>query len=67
MPVRRERAVTTPFIGRRRQSSDSYLVQGWKVEDAERLGQMHIPGHESVVEIPGAHRVGDGTPGTTSG
>jgi hypothetical protein len=27
-------------------------VQGWKVEDAERLGQMDIPGHESVVEIP---------------
>lgn len=31
---------------------DSYLMQGWKVEDAERLGQMDIPGHESVVEIP---------------
>ncbi|MFJ3673984.1 hypothetical protein ACIPSE_46870 [Streptomyces sp. NPDC090106] len=31
---------------------DSYLVQGWRVEDAERLVQMDIPGHESVVEIP---------------
>ncbi|MFJ6569850.1 hypothetical protein ACIQNU_20755 [Streptomyces sp. NPDC091292] len=31
---------------------DSYLVQGLKVEDAERLGQMDIPDHESVVEIP---------------
>ncbi|MYZ35718.1 MULTISPECIES: hypothetical protein [unclassified Streptomyces] len=31
---------------------DNYLVQGWKVEDAERLRQMDIPGHESVVEIP---------------
>ncbi|MDO0934447.1 hypothetical protein QQY66_23235 [Streptomyces sp. DG2A-72] len=31
---------------------DSYLVQGWKVEGIERLGQMDIPGHESVVEIP---------------
>ncbi|MYV53728.1 hypothetical protein [Streptomyces sp. SID3212] len=31
---------------------DNYLVQGWKVEDAERLEQMDIPGHESVVEIP---------------
>ncbi|WP_371874683.1 hypothetical protein [Streptomyces fulvorobeus] len=31
---------------------DSYLVQGWKVEDAERLEKIDIPGHESVVEIP---------------
>ncbi|MFJ9158657.1 hypothetical protein ACIRPS_17860 [Streptomyces griseoviridis] len=33
-------------------TKDSYLVQGWKVEDVERLVQMDIPGHESVVEIP---------------
>ncbi|MFE6098995.1 hypothetical protein ACFVQ4_03430 [Streptomyces laurentii] len=31
---------------------DTYLVQGWKVEDAAHLQQMDIPGHESVVEIP---------------
>lgn len=31
---------------------DTYLVQGWKVEEAERLAVMDIPGHESVVEIP---------------
>ena len=31
---------------------DTYLVQGWKVLDAERLDQMDIPGHEAVVEIP---------------
>ncbi|MGW1746738.1 hypothetical protein ACWCRD_14175 [Streptomyces sp. NPDC002092] len=31
---------------------NTYLVQGWKVLDDERLGQMDIPGHESVVEIP---------------
>ncbi|MEW2297703.1 hypothetical protein ABZ719_34230 [Streptomyces sp. NPDC006743] len=31
---------------------DTYLVQGWKVEDIERLRQMDIPGHETVVEIP---------------
>ncbi|MFR9723618.1 hypothetical protein ACL02R_09630 [Streptomyces sp. MS19] len=31
---------------------DCYLVQGYKVEDAERLGQMAIPGHETVVQIP---------------
>jgi hypothetical protein len=36
------------------EEKDSYLVQGWKVEDIERLGQMDIPGHESVVETPGA-------------
>ncbi|MFE9881905.1 hypothetical protein [Streptomyces sp. NPDC005784] len=34
------------------EEKDSYLIQGWKVEDAERLGQMDIPRHESVVEIP---------------
>ncbi|MEN8653782.1 hypothetical protein ABCR94_25060 [Streptomyces sp. 21So2-11] len=32
--------------------TDNYLVQGWKVLDQERLGQMDIPGHETVVEIP---------------
>ncbi|GIF96779.1 hypothetical protein [Catellatospora citrea] len=31
---------------------DTYVVQGWKVEDPERLAQMDIPGHETVVEIP---------------
>ncbi|MEU5902131.1 MULTISPECIES: hypothetical protein [Streptomyces] len=31
---------------------DTYLVQGWKVEETERLKVMDIPGHESVVEIP---------------
>jgi hypothetical protein len=30
----------------------TYLVQGWKVLDAERLAQMDIPGHETVIEIP---------------
>jgi hypothetical protein len=34
------------------EEKDTYLVQGWKVLDDERLGQMDIPGHESVVEIP---------------
>ena len=32
--------------------TDTYLVQGWKVLDGERRGQMDIPPHESVVEIP---------------
>ncbi|MGP3924482.1 hypothetical protein [Streptomyces sp. 8N616] len=32
--------------------TDSYLVQGWKVLDEERLSTMGIPDHETVVEIP---------------
>ncbi|MEV4506062.1 hypothetical protein [Streptomyces klenkii] len=31
---------------------DTYLVQGWKVPEAERLEQLNLPGHETVVEIP---------------
>ncbi|AJT66373.1 hypothetical protein T261_4734 [Streptomyces lydicus] len=31
---------------------NTYLVQGVKVEDEERLSNMDIPGHETVVEIP---------------
>ncbi|MFF4951877.1 hypothetical protein ACWC2K_15440 [Streptomyces chattanoogensis] len=31
---------------------NTYLVQGVKVEDEERLSRMDIPGHETVVEIP---------------
>ncbi|TJZ41463.1 hypothetical protein FCH28_37170 [Streptomyces piniterrae] len=34
------------------EETDNYLVQGWKVLDQERLAQMDIPGHETVVEIP---------------
>ncbi|CAM5285143.1 hypothetical protein SFUMM280S_02156 [Streptomyces fumanus] len=29
-------------------------MQGWKVEDIERLRQMDIPSHETVPEAPGA-------------
>ncbi|MFI5617480.1 hypothetical protein [Streptomyces sp. NPDC051567] len=32
--------------------TDRYLVQGFKVLDKKRLGQMDIPEHETVVEIP---------------
>ncbi|MFD9426912.1 MULTISPECIES: hypothetical protein [unclassified Streptomyces] len=32
--------------------TNKYLVQGVTVLDKERLEQMDIPGHESVVEIP---------------
>lgn len=30
----------------------NYVLQGWKVLDAERLAQMDIPGHETVIEFP---------------
>jgi hypothetical protein len=30
----------------------NYLVQGWKVLDGERLSQLDLPDHETVVEIP---------------
>lgn len=32
--------------------ADKYLVQGLKVLDEERLSQMELPDHETVVEIP---------------
>ncbi|MGW5675152.1 hypothetical protein ACWEV4_08715 [Streptomyces sp. NPDC003860] len=32
--------------------SNNYLVQGWKVVDAERLAHLDLPSHETVVEIP---------------
>ncbi|MFD3565563.1 hypothetical protein ACFWVU_38740 [Streptomyces sp. NPDC058686] len=31
---------------------DRYLVQGLKVLDEERLAQLDLPDHETVVEIP---------------
>ncbi|MCY0929505.1 hypothetical protein OTB20_25550 [Streptomyces sp. H27-H1] len=34
------------------EEKDTYLVQGWIVEDDERLNQLDLPGHETVVEIP---------------
>ena len=32
--------------------TDNYLLQGWKILDAERLAQMDIPDHETVIEFP---------------
>ncbi len=32
----------------------TFLVQGWRVTDAEALAAMDIPGHETAVEIPAA-------------
>lgn len=31
---------------------DTYLVQGLKVVDQERLRHLRVPEHETVVEIP---------------
>ncbi|WP_372410621.1 hypothetical protein [Streptomyces luteireticuli] len=31
---------------------DTYLFQSWKVTDEERLSQMDIPDHETVIEFP---------------
>ncbi|MQA13792.1 MAG: hypothetical protein GEV09_06335 [Pseudonocardiaceae bacterium] len=31
---------------------DTYLVQGWRVGDAEALADMDVPDHETVVEVP---------------
>lgn len=30
----------------------TFVVQGYKVEDAETLGQLCVPDHETVIEIP---------------
>lgn len=50
--------------------TDNYVLQGWKVADAQRLSEMDIPEHETVIEFPRrmmqffpevtAHGVGDG-------
>ena len=29
-----------------------YILQGWKVTDPERLAQMDVPEHETVIEFP---------------
>jgi len=29
-----------------------YIIQGWKVTDAERLAQLNVPEHETVIEFP---------------
>ncbi len=32
--------------------TDNYVLQGWRVLDGERLAQMDIPDHETVIEFP---------------
>jgi hypothetical protein len=31
---------------------DTYVLQGVTVTDEDRLSQMDVPGHESVIEFP---------------
>lgn len=33
---------------------DTYLIQGWKVLDADTLAQLNLPEHEAVIEVPTA-------------
>ncbi|WTA59411.1 hypothetical protein OG211_13485 [Streptomyces niveus] len=32
--------------------TDNYILQGWRVTDPDRLAQLDIPGHETVIEFP---------------
>jgi hypothetical protein len=34
------------------EETGNYVLQGWKITDTERLGQMDIPDHETVIEFP---------------
>lgn len=31
---------------------DTYVFQSWKVTDADRLAQLNVPDHETVIEFP---------------
>lgn len=33
---------------------DTFLIQGWKVLDADTLAKLNLPEHETVVEVPKA-------------
>lgn len=35
-----------------RTDRDTFIVQGWRVSDAEALAELDIPAHETVVEVP---------------
>jgi len=35
-----------------RTDRDTFLVQGWRVNDPETLAQLDIPAHETIVEVP---------------
>lgn len=31
---------------------DTFVIQGYRIEDTEALSMMDIPAHETVIEIP---------------
>jgi hypothetical protein len=31
---------------------ETYVFQGWRITDAERLAQLDLPDHETVIEFP---------------
>lgn len=33
---------------------ETFVIQGWKVLDAEALSAMNIPDHETAIEVPKA-------------
>jgi len=35
-----------------RTDRDTFVVQGWRVNDPETLAQLNIPAHETIVEVP---------------
>lgn len=32
--------------------TDTYVLQGWRITDPERLAQLDIPAHETVIGFP---------------
>ncbi|MFF2377312.1 hypothetical protein ACFVUW_23285 [Streptomyces xiamenensis] len=34
------------------EESGNYILQSWRVTDANRLAQLDVPGHETVIEFP---------------
>ncbi len=52
-----------------RTDQETWIVQGWVIEDPEVLAQMNIPEGETVVEIPDriVHFFGQGERDVTNG
>lgn len=50
-------------------SRDSYVVQGWIVTDAQIIGRLAVPDHETIVEVPAkllSHLTKDGLGGAVT-
>jgi hypothetical protein len=35
-----------------RTDRDTFVVQGWRVDDPQALAQLDVPPHETLVEVP---------------